>query len=56
MEILKIKSYYNYYLLLLLLLLFSPSVSSISELESLLVSFAASDSISDWSVIPGVNF
>ena len=43
-------------LLLLLLLLFSPSVSSILELQSLLVSFAASDSTSALSVIPGVNF
>ena len=43
-------------LLLLLLLLFSLSVSSILELQSLLVSFAASDSTSALSVIPGVNF
>ena len=43
-------------LLLLLLLLFSLSVSSILELQSLLVSFAASDSSSALSVIPGVNF
>ena len=43
-------------LLLLSLLLFSLSVSSILELQSLLVSFAASDSTSALSVIPGVNF
>ena len=43
-------------LILLLLLLFSLSVSSILELQSLLVSFAASDSSSALSVIPGVNF
>ena len=43
-------------LLLLLLLLFSLSVSSILELQSLVVSFAASDSSSALSVIPGVNF
>ena len=43
-------------LLLLILLLFSLSVSSILELESLLISFAASDSTSALSVIPGVNF
>ena len=43
-------------ILLLLLLLFSLSVSSILELQSLLVSFAASDSTSALSVIPGVNF
>ena len=46
----------NKVVLLLLLLLFSLWVSLILELESLLISFAASDSTSALSVIPGVNF